>query len=203
MPPLAGFFGKLYMFMEALRTGERDRLTLTWLVALGLINSVVSAFYYVRVLKAMFLRPEQGRPMTVPPAGIRWSIIGATVVAVGFGIFPAPLLDSMSAAAMPMLAPSRFDDDEARARNRYATGRDPNARTPSPEERQRQIEADTKKIQGIRGPGASPPPSGPGLPPPGARRGAPGGPGANRKGAARKGTPRPNPAPKSKSGESS
>jgi NADH-quinone oxidoreductase subunit N len=189
MPPLAGFFGKLYMFMEALRTGERDRLTLTWLVALGLINSVVSAFYYVRVLKAMFLRPEQGRLMTEPPAGIRWSIIAATVVAVGFGIFPAPLLDSMSAAAMPMLTPGRFDDDEAKARNPYATGRDPNARPLSPEEQRRLREENTKRLQGTGGPGSSPPP--------------PGAPGARRKGASRKGAPRSNPAPKSKSGESS
>src|SRR6185437_16348108 len=56
MPPLAGFFGKLYMFMEALNETHGARLTLLWLVGLGLLNSVVSAFYYVRVLKAMFLR---------------------------------------------------------------------------------------------------------------------------------------------------
>ncbi|MBV8487374.1 MAG: NADH-quinone oxidoreductase subunit N, partial [Planctomycetaceae bacterium] len=52
IPPLAGFFGKLYMFMEALNQEHTGtRLTLIGLVALGLFNSVVSAFYYVRVLK--------------------------------------------------------------------------------------------------------------------------------------------------------
>ena len=57
MPPLAGFFAKLYMFMEAIdQTNSAHPITLIWLVALGLFNSVVSAFYYVRVLKAMFLR---------------------------------------------------------------------------------------------------------------------------------------------------
>ena len=57
IPPFAGFFGKLYMFMEALnQQSSQTRLTLIGLVALGLFNSVVSAFYYVRVLKAMFLR---------------------------------------------------------------------------------------------------------------------------------------------------
>ncbi|MEJ7637751.1 MAG: NADH-quinone oxidoreductase subunit N [Singulisphaera sp.] len=40
MPPLAGFFGKLYMFMEGLDENTPGRLTLMWLVALGLLNSV-------------------------------------------------------------------------------------------------------------------------------------------------------------------
>ncbi len=69
IPPLAGFFGKLYVFMEAL--DERDparSTTLIWLVALGLFNSVVSAFYYVRVLKAMYLR-EPGARRWRRPAG--------------------------------------------------------------------------------------------------------------------------------------
>ncbi len=61
IPPFAGFFGKLYMFMEALnQQSSETRLTLIGLVALGLINSVVSAFYYVRVLKALFLREPTG-----------------------------------------------------------------------------------------------------------------------------------------------
>ena len=49
IPPLAGFFGKLYVFMEALDQHDpARRVTLIWLVALGLFNSVVSAFYCVR-----------------------------------------------------------------------------------------------------------------------------------------------------------
>ncbi|MBX6315390.1 MAG: NADH-quinone oxidoreductase subunit N [Isosphaeraceae bacterium] len=106
MPPLAGFFGKLYMFMEALRAPEVSRLTLLGLVALGLLNSVVSAFYYVRVLKAMFLRPPGERAVAAAPAGIYWPIVLATGVAVVFGLYPAPLLDQMKLAAAPMLQPS-------------------------------------------------------------------------------------------------
>jgi NADH-quinone oxidoreductase subunit N len=46
IPPLAGFFGKLYLFMEALNQKQQaHQVTLIWLVALGLFNSVVSAFY--------------------------------------------------------------------------------------------------------------------------------------------------------------
>ena len=105
IPPFAGFFGKLYMFMEALNEQRTDtRMALIGLVALGLMNSVVSAFYYVRVLKAMFLREPggarrlglAGRPVEVPIA------IG-TLVVIFFGIYPGPLISVMQAAAVPML----------------------------------------------------------------------------------------------------
>ena len=107
MPPLAGFFGKLYMFMEALDETNEGRLTLLWLVALGLLNSVVSAFYYVRVLKAMFLRPPAGPPLSSPPSSVTVSIVLAAAISLGFGLFPAPLINAMKAAAVPMLSEQR------------------------------------------------------------------------------------------------
>ena len=109
MPPLGGFFGKLYMFMEALDESTAmapARLTLIWLVALGLLNSVVSAFYYVRVLKAMFLRNPSGPPLSTPPSSVAVSIVLATVVSLGFGLFPSPLINAMKSAATPMLSSS-------------------------------------------------------------------------------------------------
>lgn len=106
MPPLAGFFGKLYMFMEALDESNLGRLTMMWLVALGLLNSVVSAFYYVRVLKAMFLRPPSGPPLGPAPSAVSGTVVLATVVSLAFGLFPKPLMDVMTAAAVPMLSPS-------------------------------------------------------------------------------------------------
>jgi NADH-quinone oxidoreductase subunit N len=106
MPPLAGFFGKLYMFMEALdqESNQVTRVALIWLVALGLLNSVVSAFYYVRVLRAMFLR-DPGRTVLAPPSSsIALPIVLATAVVVGFGIYPAPLMEMMKGASIPMLS---------------------------------------------------------------------------------------------------
>ncbi len=93
LPPLAGFFGKLFLFMEALNAAPRHRLTFLWLVMLALFNSVVSAFYYTRVLKALFLRPtrtDSGRKATPAVAA---SIALATLVAVGFGVYARPLAD--------------------------------------------------------------------------------------------------------------
>jgi NADH-quinone oxidoreductase subunit N len=105
IPPLAGFFGKLYVFMEALDQREPSRsITLLWLVALGLFNSVVSAFYYVRVLKAMYLR-EPGERRLAPASGpIALPILLAAGLMIVFGILPDTLLLSpMQAAAAPML----------------------------------------------------------------------------------------------------
>ncbi len=106
MPPLAGFFGKLYMFMEALNETRSGRLTFLWLVGLGLLNSVVSAFYYVRVLKAMFLRAPTRGSLGPAPLSIALPIVLGTAVVVGFGIFPTPLLNDLKDAAVPMLTSS-------------------------------------------------------------------------------------------------
>ena len=103
LPPLAGFFGKLFMFLEALNVAPRYRLTLLWLVMLGLFNSVVSAFYYARVLRALFLRPARtdapAGPGTATPWAIRVTITFATVVAVGCGVYARPLVRDAVAVA--------------------------------------------------------------------------------------------------------
>jgi NADH-quinone oxidoreductase subunit N len=124
MPPLAGFFGKLFMFMEAINTRESDRLTMIWLVALGLFNSVVSAFYYVRVLKVMYLRePQAGRaPLAAPGVAVRWSIGVATLLVILFGLVPTPVIDSMKAASIQMLTPGNTLTPTA---GRYSTQLDP------------------------------------------------------------------------------
>jgi NADH-quinone oxidoreductase subunit N len=104
IPPLAGFFGKLYVFMEALDQRQAAHpVTLIWLVALGLFNSVVSAFYYVRVLKAMFLRPASGKRLGPATRTVALPIVVATVVVVVFGVMPGWLVGMMQAAAVPML----------------------------------------------------------------------------------------------------
>jgi NADH-quinone oxidoreductase subunit N len=104
IPPLAGFFAKLYVFMEALdqRGGQRP-VTLIWLVALGLFNSVVSAFYYVRVLKAMFFRSSSGKRLGPATRPVAAPIAIATFVVVIFGVMPDWLIGMMQAAAVPML----------------------------------------------------------------------------------------------------
>jgi NADH-quinone oxidoreductase subunit N len=104
IPPLAGFFAKLYVFMEALNQRNAARpVTLLWLVALGLFNSVVSAFYYVRVLKAMFFVEPGPRRLAPASRPIYLPIVVGTLVVIIFGILPSLLVGPLEAAAVPML----------------------------------------------------------------------------------------------------
>lgn len=57
LPPLAGFFGKFYLFSAAMRSGSDQGLL--WLVALALAGSFVSLYYYLAVLKAIFVDDSQ------------------------------------------------------------------------------------------------------------------------------------------------
>ncbi len=104
IPPLAGFFGKLYVFMEALNQPTSNQpVSLIYLVALGLFNSVVSAFYYVRVLKAMFLRQPGEKRLAPASRAIAAPIVIGTVVVIVFGLLPQSLMTLMQDAAIPML----------------------------------------------------------------------------------------------------
>ena len=88
IPPLAGFLAKLYVFGAAVEAG------LTWLAIVGVINSVVSAAYYLRVVAAMYLKEsdqaEAGTP--VSPA-LQIGVGLAAVVVVLVGLWPAPVLN--------------------------------------------------------------------------------------------------------------
>jgi len=85
LPPTAGFVGKFYVFAAALDAGQ------TALAIVGVLASVVSAYYYLRVAYTMF-SGEPGGDVTF--AGDRW-VTGALIVAVvgvlALGIFPAPV----------------------------------------------------------------------------------------------------------------
>ncbi|MDR3639197.1 MAG: NADH-quinone oxidoreductase subunit NuoN [Isosphaeraceae bacterium] len=207
MPPLAGFFGKLYMFMEALNEGKDvpGRLTLLWLVALGLLNSVISAFYYVRVLKAMFLRHPEGGALGQPSSAISLPIVIGTFVVVVFGLFPAPLIEGMKAAAVPMLevsalvSPDKGIERAVKDQSVYNPTPVPAALPIAAPATAPSLAVDVPK----GGPGAPPkmmmPGMGPGtMPgaPKGARKGARKGAAAKKGGPAEKGAPAPEVPPK-------
>jgi NAD(P)H-quinone oxidoreductase subunit 2 len=78
IPPLAGFFGKLYLFWAGWQAG------LYWLVLLGLITSVISIYYYIRVVKMMVVKEPQEMSESVKnyPA-VRWNLPGMRPLQVG------------------------------------------------------------------------------------------------------------------------
>lgn len=82
IPPLAGFFAKFYVFMAAWQAGAQ------WLVIVGVITTVISLYYYLRLLKAMFMNaPASTTPVSAPLA-MNITLIATTVLLVALGIFP-------------------------------------------------------------------------------------------------------------------
>ena len=97
VPPLAGFFGKLYVFSAAMDAG------LYWLTVVGLLNSVLGAYYYLRVMVYMYMRePVAGAPIALPmrSAMVNTAILLAAAAVVFLGIFPTLAL-KLAAAALP------------------------------------------------------------------------------------------------------
>jgi NADH-quinone oxidoreductase subunit N len=92
VPPLAGFFAKFYVFAAAVAAG------LYWLAVLGLLASVVGAYYYLRIVKIMFFdQPaERFEPM---PASLTTVVALATAVNVLFVVAPALITGPAAAAA--------------------------------------------------------------------------------------------------------
>ena len=59
IPPTAGFMGKYFLFKEVLQTGiNQGSSTYTVLVVLGVVNSVISVGYYLRIVVAMYMKPK-------------------------------------------------------------------------------------------------------------------------------------------------
>jgi NADH-quinone oxidoreductase subunit N len=93
IPPLAGFFGKLYIFLAAIEAG------LYTLAIIGVLASVVGAFYYVRIIKIMYF-DEPAEPFERPiPRELAAVIVVAGLFVVFFVVFPSPIVDSAAAAA--------------------------------------------------------------------------------------------------------
>ena len=96
IPPTAGFMGKLYVFGAAI--GSRQW---AWLAAVGVVNSVISAYYYLRVVAAM------AWPAHVPatpaglamPRGLQAAVALAAVAVVVLGLWPGPVVDLARLAA--------------------------------------------------------------------------------------------------------
>jgi NADH-quinone oxidoreductase subunit N len=99
MPPLVGFLGKLYVFGAAV---EAD---LIWLAVIGVINSVISAYYYLRVIVVMYMVESsevEAGPSLVSPA-LQVGVGLASVAIVVVGLWPAPILNLAQLSAMALL----------------------------------------------------------------------------------------------------
>ena len=89
IPPMFGFVGKLAIFRVAVATGPWN----VGLAVLGMVTSVAAAFYYLRVIVAMFMREPEGEDLPVMlPHGDVFAVIFATVATFLLGIMPGAVI---------------------------------------------------------------------------------------------------------------
>ena len=81
IPPVAGFFGKYFIFSEAMRNGYQN------LVFLAIISSIIGVFYYMKVIVAMYSKPANEFEVK-PTFSYQLVIIVCILLSIFIGIFP-------------------------------------------------------------------------------------------------------------------
>jgi NADH-quinone oxidoreductase subunit N len=105
LPPFGGFFGKLAVFAAAFKAAEMHWF-LYVVVAFGALNTVFSLFYYIRVLRAMFLepRPAEARPVPVPLKSMESVfVLTLAVFVLLLGVLPHMMSRVAGDAAQPLV----------------------------------------------------------------------------------------------------
>lgn len=92
IPPMVGFFGKLYLFTSAVEAG------LLWAVLVAVAMSVVSAGYYLKVLRAIFFGRREDVPVAAPSVAAALALGVSTIVVLALGVFASPVLEFLGVA---------------------------------------------------------------------------------------------------------
>jgi NADH-quinone oxidoreductase subunit N len=96
IPFTGGFFGKFYVFTAALHSGE------VWLAIIGLANSGVAAYYYLRLLMSVYGKPADDAPVQLVPrlnASLTLALLLTVAATFILGIFPGRILSMAQAGA--------------------------------------------------------------------------------------------------------
>jgi NADH-quinone oxidoreductase subunit N len=92
IPPLAGFFAKFYVFLAAIEAG------LYVLAVIGVLASVVGCYYYLRIVKIMYMdEPKEGFERMAAPLSLVLGVAGLFVIF--FFVYPSPMLAAAGLAA--------------------------------------------------------------------------------------------------------
>ncbi len=86
MPPLIGFIGKFMLFGSAIETRQLG------LAVAGVINSAIALYYYMNIVRLMYLHPPASQERLVPALSLRLAVLVCAVSTVGLGLFPSRLL---------------------------------------------------------------------------------------------------------------
>ena len=122
IPPLAGFFAKWYVFVAAIKAG------LFTLAVIGVLTSVVGAFYYLTIIKVMYFDEPTGEiePMRIE---LRTVLAVAGIFNIFFFVYPGPLVSVATSAAKSLFQMASRSVHEP---HRRATGSRPSTRSARP-----------------------------------------------------------------------
>jgi NADH-quinone oxidoreductase subunit N len=88
LPPTAGFIGKWYIFSAAVSAGYY------WLAIIGVLTSVVSVFFYLRVVVMMYMAEREAQPAPARVTGMGMAALSAAIIAIFYlGVLPTQVLD--------------------------------------------------------------------------------------------------------------
>jgi NADH-quinone oxidoreductase subunit N len=96
VPPLLGFFGKLYVLRAAYEAG------LVWLAVAGVVASVIGAFYYLRIVYYMYFG-EEGSTLETGRSLVQWAFLMGSAAVMVFGIVNMFGVETMAQAAAASL----------------------------------------------------------------------------------------------------
>lgn len=88
IPPTIGFLGKYYVFVSAINA------QLTWLAVIGVLNSAVAAFYYLRIIWFMYFEEPKAARTPRPSPAIHWTLVASAIAVILFFIISWPILDA-------------------------------------------------------------------------------------------------------------
>ena len=90
IPPLAGFFAKFYIFKSVLEQ------SMYFLAIVGLLSTVVAAFYYLRIIKIMYFDKEKEKYDTDHSLWLKLSLTASTLLILIYFLFPSQLIEVVS-----------------------------------------------------------------------------------------------------------
>jgi NADH-quinone oxidoreductase subunit N len=83
IPPFAGFFGKYYVFFAAIKA------RMTWLAIVGVLTSLISAYYYLRIVVLMYFREGHADIAAKPSRAAVAVVIVCAIIVLILGLFPS------------------------------------------------------------------------------------------------------------------
>lgn len=100
IPPMAGFFGKFYLFKEVLLLNPEKNLPY---IIIGVLNSVLAVYYYLKVIVYIYMKPEKEDVATIKSAPAFIAIVFACILTLHGGIFPSIYLNKSISASKKTL----------------------------------------------------------------------------------------------------